>query len=150
MPAPTASAATTSVEVGFPSRSSPRTSKNLSPSSSCSLRVAMTVPTTFPIIMERRAKCCRFRLSLARAAQRQDQVDIGVRPRNHVHRNQLADAFCAARSGLGGGLYRRDVASHDGSDVSTADLFVPNELDLGRLHHGVRCLHHPDEPFGLD
>src|SRR5437762_12717590 len=51
-PAPTASTATTVATVGLPSVSHALTRRNLSPESSPSLWVDITVPTTLPITIE--------------------------------------------------------------------------------------------------
>src|SRR5207248_3872556 len=110
-PAPTASMATTKGPTGLPSASAPRTSRSLSPESSSSLRVATTVPTTRPRSMARRlllragGRDAAFQSHLAAglggAAQGEGGVDVGVRPRDDVHRDQLADAFGSPGSRLG-------------------------------------------------
>src|SRR5205807_9903127 len=61
-------------------------------------------------------------LGLVDATERQRDVDVRVRPRDDVDAHQLADALGGPRSGLGGGLHRRDVATDDGGDVPAADL----------------------------
>src|SRR5262249_49878691 len=83
-------------------------------------------------------------------AERQHQVDVGVRARNDVHADQLAHALRGALTGLGRRLHRRDVAADDGGHVAAADLLVPDQLDAGRLHHRVRGFDHTDEALGLD
>src|SRR5688500_5817184 len=102
-----ASTATTRVEVGFPSRARPRTTRSLSPSSSCSLRVETTVPITLPISTGCQLPHLRFaRLGLGRlhAAQGEDEVDARVWARDDVDRDQLAHPFRSARACFGGGL----------------------------------------------
>src|SRR5262245_47782723 len=95
--------------VSLPSKSQPLTIRNFSPASSGSFRVETTVPTTTPINMAGLLTALRFFL----AAERQDEVDVGVRARDDVHRHQLADALGCALAGLGGRLHRRDVATND-------------------------------------
>ena len=73
-----------------------------------------------------------------------------MRPRNHVHRHELADPAGRRRARIGGRLDRRDVAAHDGGHVPGADLFPADQRDLRRLDHGIGRLDHGDQPLGLD
>ena len=67
-----------------------------------------------------------------------------------MHGDHLSDAFCGALAGFRRRLHRRDVAAHDGGDEPSADLLVADELDLGRLDHGVGGFDHADETFDFD
>ena len=68
---------------------------------------------------------------------RQDLLDFGVRPRNDVDRDELADAPRRGRAGVGRGLDRADVAAHQHGDVAGADVFLADQDDVGGLHHRV-------------
>src|SRR5215468_8180576 len=149
IPAPTASTATATAPVGLPSTSHARTTRSFSPSSVGSLRLATSVPmtlprTTAPLLLAVAAGLDR------RPAERHDGVDVGVRPRDHVDRHDLADALGGALAGLGRRLDRGDVAAHDRGHVAAAGLLVPDELDLGGLDHRVGGLDHADKTFDLD
>src|SRR5712671_26 len=111
--------ATTSDPTGFPSASAPRTSRSLSPESSSSLRVATTVPTTRPrsmagrLLLRAGGRDAAFQSHLAPglggAAQGQRSVDVGVRSRDDMNGDQLADALGSPGSGFGRRLHRSDV-----------------------------------------
>ena len=73
-----------------------------------------------------------------------------MRPRNHVHRHELADPARGGGAGVGGRLHRGDVATHDGRHVARADLLPADQRHLGGLHHGVGRFDHRDQPLGLD
>src|SRR3954464_14370280 len=96
--------ATTNEPVGLPSASAPRTSRSLRPLSSSSLLVETTVPITRPRSMREaplllaRGPVAGAELAprLVGAPERQRQVDVGVRPRDHVDADQLAHALGAA------------------------------------------------------
>src|SRR5882724_52136 len=119
MPAPTASTATAIAPVGLPWTSHARTTRSFRPSSVGSLRLATSVPMILPSIMAggRGSLLGAVGGAGARPAERQHRVDVGVRPRDHVDRDDLADALRRALAGLGGGLDRRDVAAHDRGHV---------------------------------
>ena len=56
-------------------------------------------------------------------AERQDLIDIDVRPRNDVDGDHLADALRGALPGLGRRLHRRDVAAHDAAVTNPPLIF---------------------------
>src|ERR1044071_4829282 len=146
IPAPTASTAMATAPVGLPSTSHARTTRSFSPSSVGSLRLATSVPMTLP----RTTAALLLAVAGPDSAERQDGVDVGVRPRDHVDRHDLADALGGALAGLGRRLDRGDVAAHDRGHVAAAGLLVPDELDLGGLDHRVGGLDHADDTFDLD
>src|SRR5512140_2270846 len=148
IPAPTASTATAIAPLGLPSTSHARTTRSFSPSSVGSLRLATSVPMILPRIMAGRSLLRA--VGRAGAAERQHRVDVGVRPRDHVDRHDLADALRGALAGLGRRLDGRDVATHDCGHVAAAGLLVTDELDLGRLDHGVGGFDHADETLDFD
>jgi hypothetical protein len=88
--------------------------------------------------------------AVTRAAERQHRVDVRVRARDHVHRDDLADALRGALARLGRRLHGRDVAAHDRGHVAPAGLLVADELDLRGLDHGVGGLDHTDKAFHFD
>src|SRR5690242_422408 len=141
-PAPTASTATATPPVGVPSTSHARTTRSFSPSSVGSLRVATSVPMTLP-------RTIGLLLAVG-APERQHRVDVGVRPRDHVDRDDLAHALGGALASLGRRLHGRDVAADDRGDVAAAGLLVADELDLRGLDHGIGGLDHADEALHFD
>ena len=66
-------------------------------------------------------------------------------PRDHVHRDQLADAPRGGGAGVGRGLHRADVAAHHHRDVARADVFLADQHDVGGLDHGVGRFDRADE-----
>src|SRR4051794_29751822 len=103
--------ATTSDPVALPSTSAPRTRSSFSPSSSCSLLVETTVPTTRPnniaslrprLALAAGGTISRAQLAarLVAAPQRQRQVDVRVRPGNDMDADQLPDALGTAGARL--------------------------------------------------
>ena len=62
---------------------------------------------------------------------------------------QLAHPLGGGGAGVYRRLHRAHVApDHDG-DEAGADLLLADQLDIGRLHHGVCRLNRPDEAPGL-
>src|SRR5665647_1511696 len=56
--------------------------------------------------------------------RRQDELDVTVRARDHVHADEVADPLCGGGAGIGGGFHRSDVATHHDSDIAAADLLL--------------------------
>src|SRR6478752_5049357 len=107
----------------------PRTTSSLWLSSRWSLRVATTVPTTLASSMGTEARRVGGGEAPPTAPELllglpdgQHVFEVGVRPRNHVHRDKLAYAACGGRARIGCRLHCGDVASHDGGHVACADL----------------------------
>ena len=73
-----------------------------------------------------------------------------MRPRNDVHRDELADAAGRGGAGVGGGLYRAHVAAHHHGDVAGADVFLADQDDVRGLDHGVGRFDRADEPLCFD
>jgi hypothetical protein len=80
----------------------------------------------------------------------QYSFDFGVWPWDHVYADQLA--YAAGRSGASVccSFHRTDITAHKYRDVTGADIFFAQELDVGGFHHGVSGLNGPDEALGLD
>ena len=76
----------------------------------------------------------------------QDPFDLGVRTRNDVHRDELADASRGRRAGIGGRLDRADVAADQDGDVAGADVFLGDQNHVRGLDHRVGGLDGADEP----
>src|SRR5690625_5488466 len=55
----------------------------------------------------------------------QNLLDIVVRPRDDVHRHEVAHALGCRRSGIGRRLHGPDVSSDHYGDITAADLFLP-------------------------
>src|SRR5512146_2755568 len=139
-PAPTASAATTNDARSLFSTSRCRTTRNFSPSIVGSWRLATIVPATRPRTTLRllsprlpgrksaelpgpEAGALRDRglahlLGLVLPAEWQHQVDVHVRPCDHVARDQLADLLGVLDAGLHRGLDRGHVAADDRRHVA--------------------------------
>src|SRR5262249_29173676 len=100
-PAPTVSMATTYPASSAPSGETWRSTRSFLPSRRGSLRVATTVPTTRATSIEALLLSLRGRLRLA---NRQYVFQVLVRPRDDVHRDQLAHAAGRSRAGVCGGL----------------------------------------------
>src|SRR5438477_7782566 len=81
---------------------------------------------------------------------RQHALDFGVRARDDVDADQLADSSRRRRPGVGRGLDRAHVAAHEDGDVARADVLLADELDVGGLDHRVGGLDRADETLGLD
>ena len=73
-----------------------------------------------------------------------------MRPRDDVHRDELADAARGRGARVGGRLDGRDVAAHDGGHIAGADLLPADQRDLRGLDHGVGRLDHRDQALGFD
>src|SRR6266480_1105599 len=84
-----------------------------------SLRVATTVPTTFPrsILCEPGVLRAGSGLGGSGFADRQCILEVRVRPRDDVYGDELAYAACRRGARVGRGFDGRDVASHDGGDI---------------------------------
>lgn len=81
----------------------------------------------------------------------EDRLHVRVRAGDHVDRHELADAARRGGPGVGGGLHGADLpADHHGGDVAAADYLLADQLDAGRLDHGVGGLDGAYEAAGLD
>ena len=58
---------------------------------------------------------------------REEPFDFGVRPRDDVHRDELADAPRGRGASIGRRLHRADIAAHEHRDVARADVFLADE-----------------------
>src|SRR5690625_14638 len=67
----------------------------------------------------------------------QNLLDIVVRPRDDVHRHEVAHALGCRRSGIGRRLHGPDVSSDHYGDITAADLFFADQADARSLDHGV-------------
>src|SRR5258706_4770133 len=64
-------------------------------------------------------------------------AELAVRPRDHMHRYELAHARRRLGARLRGRLDRTDIAVDDDGHQPVADLLPAHDHHLGRLHHGV-------------
>ena len=78
---------------------------------------------------------------------RQDPLDFGVRPRNDVHRHELADAARGGGAGVGRGLDRADVAADHHGDVAGADVLLADQTTLAALTIASAASTDPIRPF---
>ena len=67
-----------------------------------------------------------------------------------MYRHELADPARGGGAGVGGGLHRRDIAPHDGGDVTGADLLPTDKGDFRGLDHRVGRFDHRDQPLGFN
>src|SRR5205807_2277437 len=122
-PAPTASAATRGFPESRPSSSRAFTTRSLSPSRFGSLRVETTVPTTLascigsPFGRAEARPTLLLRRRCGRAAERHDHVDLIVRPGDHVHGDDIADAACRRLRRVARRANGRDIAANDDRGV---------------------------------
>ena len=80
----------------------------------------------------------------------EDFLDFRVRAGDDVDRDELAYAPRRRRARVGRRLDRADITADEYGDVAGADVFLPDEHDVGGLHHGVGGLDGSDEAFGFD
>ena len=73
-----------------------------------------------------------------------------VRPRNDVHRDQLADTSRRGGARIGGGLHGADVAAHHDRDVPGADVFLGVSSTLAVFTIASAASMAPIKPAGLD
>ena len=89
-----------------------------------------------------------FQASLVTAWE--EPLHFRVRPRDHVDRDQLADAAGRGGAGVGGRLHGADIAAHQHRYIPRADVFLADERDVGGLDHRVGGFHRSDQPARLD
>ena len=81
---------------------------------------------------------------------RDDLLDFGVRTREHVDRDQLADPPRGGGARIRCGLYRADVAADDSGHEAVVDLLTADEEDLGCLDHPDGGLHQDHQHARID
>ena len=79
-----------------------------------------------------------------------EEVGRVVRVRNHVHRDELADASGRHRARVSRGLDRGDVAANENRHEAALGVLALLDLDLRGLDHRVGGLRRADETPGLD
>ena len=89
-------------------------------------------------------------LLAVRDVPREELLELPVRPRDDVHRDQLAHPPRGGGPGVGRRLHRADVAPHHHRDVAGADVLLADERHVRRFHHRVCGFDRADEPFRLD
>ena len=75
----------------------------------------------------------------------EDAFHLGMRPRDDVDRDELANPASGGGARVGGRLDSADVATHQDGDVTGPDVFLGNQHDVCRLHHRVCCLDRSDQ-----
>src|SRR6187402_536038 len=73
------------------------------------------------------------------AAFRNNALYFIMRSRDNVNTYQLANAPRGSSTGVGSSFHRTDVPAHEYRDVSGADIFLADKLDICGLHHRIRC-----------
>ena len=71
-------------------------------------------------------------------------------PGNDVHADQLAHALSCRAARLHGGLDRTHVAADHHGDQAAADVLLADEMNVGRLDHGVGRLDGAHQPAGFN
>src|SRR5262249_38727938 len=112
-----------------------------------SLRVATTVPTTRDTSIEALLLSLRGRLRLA---NRQYVFQVLVRPRDDVHRDQLAHAAGRSRAGVCGGLDGGHVAAQPDRHGAGPDLSPTHHHYLSGFPRRIGGLDHGHEASRLD
>src|SRR5580704_3517693 len=89
---------------------------------------------------------CRARLT----APGQDFFHQLVRPRNYVHRHQLAYASRCCRARIGSSLHGAHVTSHHYGDEARANVLFADQNHVCGLHHRIRRFNRAHQPLRLD
>jgi hypothetical protein len=71
-------------------------------------------------------------------------------PGDNVNTNQFTDAPRGSRARISCGLYSSDVSADKYRDITRANIFLSQELNVGSFDHGVRSFNGSDETFGFD
>ena len=69
--------------------------------------------------------------------------------RNDVAAVQLANALCSRCACVDRSLDRADIAAHHNGNEAGADLLLADEMNVGRLDHGVGRFHGADQAAGF-
>ena len=80
-----------------------------------------------------------------RAGFGKDAFDVGVRARNDVNGDELADAPRGGSAGVGRGLDRADIAAREHRHIARADVLLADEDDVGGLDHRIGGFNGADE-----
>jgi hypothetical protein len=83
------------------------------------------------------------------AALRQDAFDFRMRSGNNMNRNQLAYATSRRRARIRCRFDRADIAANENRDISRADIFFAEELNISGFDHCVCCFDSADKTFGF-
>jgi len=81
------------------------------------------------------------------AAFRDDALDFIVRSWDNVYAYQLADASRGSSTRIGGSFHRTDVTTHENRDVSGADVFLADKLDICGFTIASAASTAPTKPF---
>src|SRR5208337_3337706 len=80
----------------------------------------------------------------------QDLLNVLVRPWNHVDRNQFANLLRGGGPGIRGGLYGAYISPHHGGHKTCSYFYIPHQLDVSCLDHGIRSFDHCDKSSCFD
>lgn len=78
---------------------------------------------------------------------RQDHFHFRMRPWDHMHRYQFTNALCGGCTGISSCFDSTDVASNHDGDVSSANIFGSDQVDIRGFYHRVRGFDRADQPF---
>jgi hypothetical protein len=73
-----------------------------------------------------------------------------MRTRDDVNRNQFTDAARSRGTGIGRRFDRSDITAHDRRYESGTDLFISDELHVGRLDHRIGRLDRGNQTLRLN
>jgi hypothetical protein len=90
------------------------------------------------------------RTQTSATVNRQNPLNFGVRARNNMNTNQLANATGGCRARICGCLDRAHVATYKNRYVTGSDIFFSQQLNIRSFDHCVRGFDSADETLGLD
>jgi hypothetical protein len=90
------------------------------------------------------------RTQTSATVDRQDTLDFGMWPRDHVHADQLTNAPGRSRARVSRRFDRTNVAAHKDRHVAGADVLLPEQLYIRCFDHGIGGLNCTHESFGLN
>src|SRR5687768_10702750 len=125
---------------------SSRTSAAFSPASAASIAPTRPFVSTRPRALSVQDTSGR----VARRALWKNGLEVVVRARDHVHRDELSHALGGRGARVGCRLHGADIAPYHDGDVAPADLFLADESHVRRLHHRVRRFNRSHETLRLD
>src|SRR5262249_1031531 len=84
------------------------------------------------------------------AVDRQHAFHLGMRSRDYVHTNELTYSARRGSACVSCGFHRADISAHKHCHVTRADVFLAEQLHVGRLDHCVSGFDGADQTFRLD
>ena len=70
-----------------------------------------------------------------------------MRTRYHVYADQLTNASCRRSACISRSFHSSNIATHDRSHKTSADLFVTNKRDVSSFNHRIGSFDHRYQSF---